>query len=162
MKRILIVLGAENSDEGKLGAIAQSRLDKCVKVYKPGDSIIYTGGWGAHFNATDLAHAVYAQKYLKDKGDPESCFLPVALSAHTVDDAVKVKEILNDLLPASIVLISTDVHLKRVQFIFDEILKGTKITYDGVKAPISNDELVRRVAHEKKALKGMMEKGLYY
>ncbi len=63
-KEVLIVLGSPNSPSGKLSDISLSRLNYCVNHYQPGNLILCTGGWGAHFNTSEHAHASLARQYL--------------------------------------------------------------------------------------------------
>lgn len=161
--KILIVLGSPNSDDGKLGAIALDRLDRCFEIFNSSENqIICTGGFGPQFNTTSKAHAVYAKKYLISKGIPEASFLSHALSSNTVEDAVKVKEILAKHNFDSLVVISSDFHLDRVRLIFDEILEGCSKEYIGVRHNFPSIFVDKLVEHEKKAIDNIVKAGLKY
>jgi len=162
MKQILIILGSPNSPEGKLGNFALSRLNYCVEIFDPDKNlIICTGGFGAHFNTSNRPHAEYAMEYLISKGIDKSFFLDIALSANTVEDAVKVKEIImKNPLPCKI--ITSEYHLERVKIIFDQILSKIQKEYYSVKNEFSGDEVAGLIEHEKKAINEILKNGLYF
>ncbi len=160
---VLVVLGSPNSPGGELSEIAKSRLDCVADLHDESKRILCTGGWGAHFNIAPKAHAIYAKAYLMKKGIPEHSFLEVALSSNTVEDAVKSKEILSRLDHPRISIITSDYHLERVKLIFNEILKGFKTQFIGVKSDFLNeDELNLLTAHEQAAIQSIIRNGLYY
>lgn len=117
-KEVLIILGSPNSPSGKLSDISLSRLNYCVNHYQTGNLILCTGGWGAHFNTSEHAHASLAKQYLIENGILEAVFLDFALSGNTVEDAVKAKEILSKLDNIKLTIITSDYHVNRVKLIF--------------------------------------------
>jgi len=162
-QEILMVLGAPNSPEGELSNIAKSRLDCAVELYTADKKILCTGGWGNHFNTSPLAHAVYSKTYLLQKGIPEHAFLELALSANTVEDAVKSKMILSQLDNPSITIITSDFHLERVRLIFREVLEGFEFKFVAVKSDfLDSREQEKLVAHEQAAIRVIIENGLYF
>jgi len=162
-KEILVVLGAPNSPAGELSDIAISRLDALVNLYSDGKRILCTGGWGDHFNTSTQAHAVYAKKYLLNQGIPEAAFLEHALSANTVEDAVKSKIILSRLDNPSIAIITSDYHLKRVMLVFNEIFKGFDLRFVGVESGfLTAEQQTKLRAHEETATRAIIQNGLYY
>lgn len=161
MKNIVIVLGSSNSDQGKLGQIALDRLNFCLKIFEPEtDLILCTGSYGKHFNNTNKPHASYAIRYLMDCGTKESSFTEIALSSNTVEDAVKVKEIIPK--DSFVKIITSDYHLERVKIIFNIILASTKKEFFGVKHRLSSIEDTKLLEHEKKALAAIKKNGLFY
>ena len=160
--RIIVVLGATNSVDGKLSCTAIERVNTCAKLFTTGDLVLCTGGWGAHFNTSKKPHAYYAKEYLLKKGVLNSAFLPFALSNNTVEDAVKIKEIIVSASLQNLIIITSDFHLERVQLIFNEILKGYNFEYLGVKNVASRIDLDKAVEHEKIAIKKIKDNGLYY
>lgn len=159
---ILIVLGSPNSSEGKLSSISIDRLNHCIQHFKEGKFILCTGGFGAHFNTTLISHATYAKTYLRSNNISENCFLESAISSNTVEDAVKVKSILSKLSNIKLTVISSDYHIKRVEHIFNEILKEYPKKYIGVKSSLDLKELNILSLHEKNALNSILKNGLYY
>jgi len=161
-KRILIVLGSPNSHDGELSSIAKNRLDVCFKSFVTDDKILCSGGWGEHFNTSKRSHAYHAKEYLLEKGILESCFLRPALSSNTVDDAVKIKEIVSDFKEPKLLVVTSDFHIERTKLIFNEILKEYTIEYLGALNNLLKQELKIIVEHEKKAIHKIIKNGLYY
>jgi len=161
-KRILIVLGSPNSHDGELSSIAKNRLDVCFKTFVQDDLILCTGGWGEHFNTSNRSHAYYAKEYLLEKGILESSFLEPALSSNTVDDAVKIKEIVSDFKEPKLLVVTSDFHLDRTKLIFKEILKKYTIEFLGAGNDLLKHQLKIIVEHEKKSIHKIIKNGLYY
>ncbi len=162
MKEAIIVLGSPNSKTGKLGDIALSRLNYCLNIFNPNENlIICTGGFGEHFNTSKKPHAEYAIEYLVSKGIPKSYFMDIALSSNTVEDAIKISEILlNNPLPCKI--ITSDFHLERVKLIFDQILTNIHKIYLAAKLEIADKERAKLLEHERKAINEIIENGIYF
>lgn len=161
-KDVLVILGSPNSPNGVLSDISKSRLKYCLKNYSKGKLILCSGGWGEHFNTTNKPHATYAKEYLIKNGAQEKDFLEIALSSNTVDDAVKIKEIIKEKNNIRLTIITSDYHLNRVKLIFEEILKSFELEFIGVKSHLETGAYNALVNHEKKAIQSILEKGLYY
>lgn len=163
MKReILIVLGSPNSQLGELSTISKSRLDYCKTIFKKGNLVICTGGWGAHFNTAIKPHATYAKEYLFKKGLLENDFLEIAKSSNTVDDAVKIKPIISKLKNIKLTIITSDYHLNRVKLIFNQILEDYKMQFIGVDSELEKSIYDSLIEHEKKSIQAIRINGLYY
>lgn len=162
MKEILIVLGSLNSSEGELSDIATDRLNHCLQLFdKRKNLILCTGGFGEHFNTTEIPHAKYAINYLIKCGLEPHYFLEMAVSSNTVEDAVKTKAILSHYnFPVKI--ITSDYHLERVQIIFDQILTGIEKEYFGVSHTLPESLKQQFIEHEKKAIHGLKINGLHF
>jgi len=161
-KKIIIVLGAPNSPEGILSSIAENRLDLCFKMFSKGDLILCTGGWGKHFNTSNLPHSYYAKEYLLKKGISESNFLESAISNNTVDDAVKIKEIISKHKKLKLLIITSDFHLNRTKLIFKEVLKEYTLEFVAAENNLPRHQLKKIIEHEKKSINKIIENGLYY
>ena len=161
-RKIFVILGSPNSSLGELSDISKSRLNYCINHYQKENLVICTGGWGAHFNTTNTAHAIYAKEYLVERGFTEECFLDVALSENTVDDAVKIKFIVSKLENIDLTIITSDYHLERVKLIFNEIFESYNMTFVGVKSVLEKKIYETLVLHEEKAIKNIIKNGLYY
>jgi len=85
MSCAIIILGSPNDDNGSLLPIALSRSEKALAEYnRIGDcKILCTGGFGQHFNSTNVAHGKYLQEHLMSKGVPPSSFVEIDLSSFT-------------------------------------------------------------------------------
>ncbi|WP_418603777.1 YdcF family protein [Hwangdonia sp.] len=161
-KTVLIVLGSPNSPKGELSAISTSRLDFCANIFSKENLVLCTGGWGNHFNTYPKPHAYYAKAYLLKKGVLKDAFLKYAMSSNTVDDAVKIKPIVEKLNHVGLTIITSDYHLARVKLIFNEVLKSFELKFHGVESNLSVVAYNKLVAHEKKAMKSIINNGLYY
>ena len=162
MKEILVVLGSPNSPTGELSIISKSRLDYCAQLYTEGKGILCTGGWGNHFNISKEPHALYAQRYLINKGVPENAFMDFALSENTVDDAVKIKVVVQKSGHQHLTIITSDYHIERVRLIFSRILSDFRITYIGVETGLTKEDLQPLTDHEHDAIQSILKNGLYY
>lgn len=163
MKKILIVLGSLNSSDGVLSSLAVDRLNYCLSVFKPEEHLILcTGGFGAHFNVSDKPHAYYTTEYLVNEGVNRESIMKIALSSNTVDDAVKVKEILGD-ANYQVEIITSDYHLERVKIIFNAVMPRLEKEYIGVlTSGLTKNELNKLIEHEQKAISGIKKNGLYF
>jgi len=159
---VLIVLGAPNSPSGKLSRIALGRLDACFNLYKKGRHILCTGGWGKHFNTSKEAHALYAKKYLMEKGVQDNDFLDFALSSNTVEDALKIKPIISTLENPQLTVITSDYHINRVKLIFQLVLENYPINYLGVQTDLPEKQMKVLIEHEQTAIQSIISNGLYY
>lgn len=160
---VLVVLGSPNSPDGQLGPIALDRVNYCWELFqKQARLILCTGGFGAHFNTSPWSHASLLKNELIAKGIPEHAFLPLALSANTVDDAVKSKAVLMDYPVESLVIITSAYHIPRVKLVFDEILSNFSKQYIGIEHLAETPEIMALRAHELKAIEEIKLNGLYY
>ncbi len=161
-KEILVVLGSPNSEKGELSNISKSRLNYCLKNYSEGKQVLCTGGWGDHFNTSNKPHAEYCKAYLIKNGVLENAFLDFAISSNTVDDAVKIKPIIQNIENSCFTVITSDYHVERVKLIFEEILSGYEISCIGVKSDLDIEAFTLLEKHEKKAIQSILDNGLYY
>ncbi len=159
---ILIVLGSPNSSQGKLSSISIDRLNYCLQHFDKEKLILCTGGFGAHFNTTSTPHATYAKTYLSSNGIAENYFLDTVFSSNTVEDAAKSKIIISKIPNIKLTIISSDYHIKRVEYIFNKVLKEYPKNYIGVESNLEAKELDILNQHEEKALESIIRNGLYY
>ena len=160
---VIVVLGSPNFPDGTLGPIALDRLLGCLGIFDPTKhKILCTGGFGAHFNTSPVAHANYLKDFLIQKGVPSTAFLPLALSSNTVEDAVMSKSILKEVEYKNLLILTSEYHLARVKFIFTEILKDFNLSFNGVIHHSIDDVLEPLIQHEKVAMDLLNSNGLYY
>ena len=160
---VIVVLGSPNFADGTLGPIALDRLQGCLDIFDPSQhKILCTGGFGAHFNTSPVAHANYLKDFLIQKGVPSTAFLPLALSSNTVDDAVMSKSIMKETEFKDLIIITSEYHLARVEFIFTEILKDFNLNFKAVIHHSIDDVLEPLIQHEKVAMDQLISNGLYY
>lgn len=160
---VIVVLGSPNFPDGTLGPIAFDRLQGCLSIFDSiKHKILCTGGFGAHFNTSPMAHANYLKNFLIEKGVPPTAFLPLALSSNTVEDAVMSLAILKDYEFKDLLIITSEYHLARVEFIFSEILKEFYLNFKAVTHHSMDDLLEPLIQHEKLAMQQLISNGLYY
>ncbi len=160
---VIVVLGSPNFPDGTLGPIALDRLLGCLGIFDPTKhKILCTGGFGAHFNTSPVAHANYLKDFLIQKGVPSTAFLPLALSSNTVEDAVMSKSILKEVEYKNLIILTSEYHLARVKFIFTEILKDFNLSFNAVTHHSIDDVLEPLIQHEKVAMDLLNSNGLYY
>jgi len=165
IENLIVVLGSPNDDEGCLSGIGMGRTELAYQTWKdlcdPNCKILLTGGYGEHFNRTLKPNAFYAMKRLLQLGVPERNFIEIAESVNTVDDALKSFRIVECYDVNKILLISSDFHLERVQFIFDIVFNGRIIEYLGASylGSVSLVDKKRLLDHEARELRSLKEKG---
>jgi vancomycin permeability regulator SanA len=160
---VIVVLGSPNFPDGTLGPIALDRLQGCLSIFNSQKhKILCTGGFGAHFNTSPVAHANYLKEFLIQKGVPSTAFLPLALSSNTVEDAVMSKSILEEVEYKDLIIITSEYHVARVEFIFTEILKDFNLNFKAVAHHFIDDVLEPLIQHEKVAMDKLISNGLYY
>jgi vancomycin permeability regulator SanA len=160
---VIVVLGSPNFPDGTLGPIALDRLQGCLSIFNSQKhKILCTGGFGAHFNTSPVAHANYLKDFLIQKGVPSTAFLPLALSSNTVEDAVMSKSILMKTVFKDLIITTSEYHVARVKFIFAEILKDFNLNFKAVAHHSIDDVLEPLIQHEKVAMDQLISNGLYY
>jgi len=162
MNGIIIILGSPNDDQGNLSEMAIGRLEQAQVEYRnhEGYKILCTGGFGEHFNTTDRPHADYAVRHLIREGIPENDILEIAKSRNTVEDALCSKPIIEKYGVRSLLVVSSDFHMPRVEHIFKKVFEGYDLTFAGAKADFSIERLRALREHEKKELERLHKKGI--
>lgn len=161
----VIILGSPNDSAGNISEMGQGRVGLGFETYRKlaaqGYRLLLTGGYGEHFNTTPQPNAYYAQKLLLDLGVPAEHIVEFAESRNTVDDALKSRPIIDKYGAAHLVVISSDFHIGRVKFIFEQVFPDKRLEFLG--APYlesrSPEERERLLAHEARELTSLQERG---
>jgi uncharacterized SAM-binding protein YcdF (DUF218 family) len=150
----IIVLGSPNDSEGNLSTIAIERCQQALVEYarNPGAKILPTGGWGEHFNTTAKPHGHYIRQYLMAHGVPESDILECAESANTIQDAQLAKPIVERHGITDLIVVTSDFHVPRAEFLFRREFPNLRLTFSGAKTNLPEAELAQRKQHENRAL----------
>jgi uncharacterized SAM-binding protein YcdF (DUF218 family) len=129
IKGLIVVLGSPNTEQGELYSIAKERCEQALIEYinNPDYHILLTGGYGAHFNNTDQPHAAYLKSYLTSRGIPEERFVEFAESSNTLEDASLSKAIVLKYAVHHMLVITSDYHLDRAQYIFEKAFADTEV-----------------------------------
>lgn len=151
---VIIILSSYNDDRGELTGIAKSRLNKGIEEYTKNKNykILLTGGCGAHFNPTSKPHSYYAQQYLLSRGIQSCEILEFAESKYTLEDALLAKKIVEHYAIKKLIIVSSDYHIQRVQYIFDRIFSGYILIYSSAVTNVSKKEMERLIQEESEKL----------
>lgn len=130
VKGFIVVLGSPNTEQGELYSIAKERCELTLTEYanNPDYDILLTGGYGSHFNNTDKPHAAYLKRYLISRGIPEDHIVEFAESSNTFEDASLSKPIVLKYGVHNMLVITSDYHLDRAQYIFEKEFADTDVT----------------------------------
>ena len=137
-QKILVLLGNENTASGELSTVAKLRADYAIALLKQQEDyiIIPTGAFGKHFNTSHLPHGELLTRYLIKNGVDKNRILPFVRSSNTVEDAYGVLRTLQDRPEAcEIHVVSSNFHMKRVQYIFGRVFPWHPLEYFGVADP---------------------------
>lgn len=155
----IMILGAPNDNKGHLSLMAKTRLILGSKelALNPGFRILLTGGFGQHFNQTNLPHWHYAKEFLiKELSISPHSFLPEAIeSTNTMEDIEMARPIFLKYNFEKIILVTSEFHLKRVQYIVEKAfgILERKFLFSYVSDNVLNNNLLEKLhEHEKQAL----------
>lgn len=162
MNGIIIILGSPNDEHGNLSETATGRLAQgLVEFRRHRDyKILCTGGFGEHFNTTDKPHAHYAIQYLIQEGISEKDILEIAKSGNTLEDALLSKSIVDKHDVRSLVVVTSDFHMKRVKHIFKKMFKGYDLAFSSAKTSFSKERYRALRKHEKTELERLRKNGI--
>ena len=150
MQGIIIILGSPNDAKGNLSSIAIERLTQGIKEYsaRPGFAILLTGGFGVHFNTSDMPHAYYAMHHLMKCGVSKEEILEFVESASTMEDAILSRPILEKYNVKNIVVVTSDFHAKRAKMVFERELPGFHIVMSPSVTHLSREQMALLEEHE--------------
>ena len=160
--KVLIILAHAVDKKGKLSLIAKERLEKGLEVFHKLniDKIQLTGGTGINFNQTKKPFYYYSKKYLVSKGINKEIFFPGVDSQNTVKDAIFSRRNIDN--ENTVIVVTSDYHMKRVKFIFKKVFKRYKIKFYSSKTKIDKEQLKKLKEHEKLALKRLKKLKHFY
>ena len=170
MAGAIIVLGSPNTKDGRLYDVAIGRCEIALSEYRKNKNykFLLTGGYGAHFNESNHPHAWYLAQYLIESGVPKKDILEYAESTDSIEDAKLSKPIILKHNINRIIIVTSDYHLNRAQYIFNQVYShlNVEIFFSTAKTDIKNSELdiLKLMKHEKFALEKIKRYGLenYY
>ena len=162
---LIVILGSPNDEKGNLSEMGRGRVQLGYQKYQEhraaGWRILLTGGFGEHFNTTAKPNAYYAQQILLGLGVPETDIVDFALSRNTVDDALQARKIVEESRCSSLVVVSSDFHIPRVEFVFRSVFPDRLLTFAGAAYLESRqtEDRERLIAHETRELASLRERG---
>lgn len=128
---VIIVLGGEAKGE---------RTERAVQLYKAGQSsrLLFSDGTSLSWRTQAVDEMTALAKQL---GVPDDAIYTEESSRSTYENALYTKEILKKNRWKSAIVVTTDWHTRRSQFIFDKIYRdsGIRLTYAGAKDPNFDD-----------------------
>lgn len=150
MNVAMVILGAPNDSEGNLSVIALSRCEAALTEFikRPTLMVICTGGVGAHFNTTSIAHGQYLKRYLLSRGIPEANFYPIVESRFTFEDATLSQHIIEAYGITSVVLVTSEFHLPRAKLVFTGVYPTVRFRYIVAITPLPEEQLLELEKHE--------------
>ena len=133
---VLIVLGGPLTDDNKPGIWLKSRLDKAIKVYNEinFDYIILTGGDPAKKNITE-AEVMY--NYLKEYIPVNKMYKEIEAKS-TFENAIYTKKMIINTLIENIYVLTSDFHIDRSEYIFENVFNYYKIKPEKCINPLFN------------------------
>jgi hypothetical protein len=133
---ILIVLGGPLTDDNKPGIWLKSRLDKAIKIYNQYifDYIIVTGGDPSNKNITE-AEVMY--NYLKDFIPSNKLYKEIEANT-TFENAIYTKKMIMNTQIKNIYVLTSDFHINRSEYIFENVFNYYKTKKENVTNPIFN------------------------
>lgn len=161
MDGIIIILGSTNNEYGHISDIGIQRLEKGMEVYQRHKNyrILLTGGYGSNFNTTSTPYAEYAKRFLISNSIPEDVILDLILSSDTVQDATMSYKMIRQYSPQTIIVVTSDFHLERVQFIFSAVFNSERLCFEGVHYSTSKEKMDRLYFVENREMKLLKETG---
>ena len=139
----IFILGHSNDDDRRLSAASQSRIAYAVSILeraKPEHQPVFllsTGGFGDNFNTSHTAHHIWVEAELKKRG--YSAYVRSGrnlASAHTVEDAILIREYCAKNDVRSFAVVTNKFHLARSRLVFDAIFDPVSVSVLGADNPI--------------------------
>jgi DUF218 domain len=151
--RLIFVLGSPNADDGTLSDISLGRIQRAVQEQQasPGTIILATGGFGAHFNTTDIPHRELVYRQLNTMGATlDRADATDLLSSNTVEDISLIGNFAVVRGAMAYGVVTSEFHADRCRFILRCIVPGHLVSILTAKDP--SDLTTEIVNHEKRAL----------
>jgi len=140
---VIIILGGPLTKDNKPDIWLKSRLDKMKEIYKTynPDYIIVTGGYPTN---EYISEADVMYDYLKNSIPVDKIYKETE-STNTYENATKTYKMLINKIQKKeinrISILTSDFHIERSKYIFDNIFRGIKINMISAKTPISDTEM---------------------
>jgi len=158
---VIIVLGSTNDENGTISNIGLQRLKKGIEVYKYTNNakLILTGGFGKHFNKSNHPYSFYAKNFVISEGIKETDILDFVLSKDTIEDAQLSLPVVKSQNFNSIIIITSDFHMNRVNHIFKKVFEGYELTFVEIKYEATEEELSKLREIEDREMNMLVETG---
>jgi uncharacterized SAM-binding protein YcdF (DUF218 family) len=150
----IVVLGAQNDDQGGLSSIAKERCHQALAEYRKhaGARLVLTGGWGRHFNTTARPHVHYVREYLEAHGIPAEAIAACIESSSTVEDARLCRPVVQRDGLRKLIVVTSDFHVARAELVFRREFPDLAIELSASRTHLPEEELRHRITHERHAI----------
>jgi uncharacterized SAM-binding protein YcdF (DUF218 family) len=157
---MIIALGAPNDDDGTLSPVAEGRALSAGAVHRsiPGAMILPTGGFGEHFNRSALPHHELIRRRLIAVGVAPAVILPGVNSTNTSEDAEMSSEVVREIRPSEVEIVTSDFHHERASMLFARFLPSSTIRFVlASSSGLSKDLRLALFAHEVLAIRRLSD-----
>ena len=158
---IIVVLGSTNDKYGNISNIGLSRLDKGYEIYRQQDNskLLLTGGYSKGKKVAEHPYSFYAKQLMLQKGVLEKNIIGLVMSKDTVEDAKLSLPYLNKIDNKTIIIVTSDFHMRRTQYIFNRVFQGEKLQFIEAEYKSTEDEIAALKDTEKKELALLIKTG---
>jgi DUF218 domain len=160
MSKLVFILGAPNSSDGRLSPVSLGRIEAAIAKQRSDRDVVLlaTGGFGPHFNQTDVPHREFVYRHLEANG--AVCDRAEAgdlLSSNTVEDIVLIAAFVKARGVDNYCIITSHFHAARCRFIVDCLAVNQTVT---ILAAVDPEEIAgEALEHEDRALRRLWEQG---
>lgn len=161
--KIIIILGEKLKENGQMSLNLKYRLDKGAELYNKNNLIIVSGGNVQQSVRFPEAHKM--KRYLiKTYGIKTNNIIEERSSQDTIENAKYCLEIINNRKNVSeIIIVSSEFHIKRVEYIFNYYFRNVKfpIHFNSSKNGVKGKLLIEKIRNEEKYLKLFIQSILF-
>lgn len=155
MADVIIILGGGIEPDGSLPEIPKLRINKGVELFKNGTAprIIMSGNYGFWLEKEPIRPEAEAmEEYALTLGVPKDAILKEDVSKDTIGNAYFCKLNFLELNNwKNIVVVTSDYHISRTQYIFDKVLGGNyTIEFVAVDSKLSPERFAIQINKENK------------
>lgn len=160
MKKLVFILGSPNSADGELSSISISRVTRALALQKTDQHVVLlaTGGFGDHFNVSDVPHRALVHEYLLDRGASiEVGAATDLLSSNTVEDVQMILAFAKERACSDYGVVTSGFHVARCRYIFECLDPTNVVDFFTAEDPLDLD--AQTVRHEATALARLVAQG---
>ena len=146
MADVIIVLGNTFNNKKTIESM-KLRTEKAVQLYKKGRAkkIIFTGGFKTR---KDLSEAKFMANIAVKKGIPKKSIILEEKANTTIGNAYYCNKIMNKKRFKSAIIITSPDHMKRVRYIFNNVIKNKKLEFEKAKNHLGLFEAIPYIIDE--------------
>ena len=160
MSKLAFILGAPNGTDGKLSSISLRRIEAALERQQNDNCLVLlaTGGFGSHFNSTDIPHRELVYRHLEAAGATiDRAEANDLLSSNTVEDIDLIVAFTKAQGIDRYCIITSRFHVARCRFIVDCLAENQAVAIAAADDPV--DLAAETRDHESRALRQLSEQG---